>query len=311
MSTEECSGKTCPISLELIPKKFKYEDSQQHYNVRQLAQMVLTNRQSGRQSRIPHTRRLLSLQEQTTILKRAGRKNIPIRSRIPSQERTLNLWEAIDFGNEDTVRYILDYHEGMVQHHPVQEVPVLHYAAGTGNYRMVYFLIEGDFRDGLIEVNERHETSDASYTPLEYTLDNANSSPRYTRVVKILLEMGANVNTHKPFTLKTPLMMAGENVDIVKLLLQYGANVNARDSLGRTALMVYASNSRLPGAKKKAIMKLLIEHGADVRLRSKEGRKTARDYTNLRDIQKMLDAADPRCTRGGLLQRGCNWVRRR
>ena len=73
---------------------------------------------------------------------------------------------------------------------------------------------------------------------------------RYTRIVKLLLEMGAGVNI-KNFDGDTPLHIAARHeMDyIVKLLLHYNADIHLRNNRNETAMNATKSNS-YPHVKK-------------------------------------------------------------
>src|SRR6266404_3585794 len=88
-----------------------------------------------------------------------------------------------------------------------------------------------------------------------------------TRIVKILLDQGANPNVTDIHDHRTPLHWAGLNFDVesIKALLGRGANINASDDYGQTALMQAASTTD------RETVKFLIEHGADVNSESKNG----------------------------------------
>ena len=74
----------------------------------------------------------------------------------------------------------------------------------------------------------------------------------HTKIVKLLLEKGADVNAKM-----TALMLAAANghTEIIKLLLEKGADVNAKNKYGSTALMFAAANGRTE------IVQILLEKG--------------------------------------------------
>jgi serine/threonine-protein phosphatase 6 regulatory ankyrin repeat subunit A/serine/threonine-protein phosphatase 6 regulatory ankyrin repeat subunit B len=84
------------------------------------------------------------------------------------------------------------------------------------------------------------------------------SSNGETEAVKVLLELGANVNTPDPSDQKSAVHMATRNdhVDIVQLLIQHGANIEHRNIWGSTPLLVAAKNSSLKS------MTMLLKAGA-------------------------------------------------
>lgn len=105
---------------------------------------------------------------------------------------------------------------------------------------------------------------DVADEPLLWTAaENGN-----TRVVKILLQHGANPNVashHNPHS--TPLHAAVMNFDVesIKALLDCGANINAADDYGNTPFLtaVVTTDSET--------VKLLIDRGADAHRQAKDG----------------------------------------
>ncbi len=116
-------------------------------------------------------------------------------------------------------------------------------------------------------------------TPLEDAITMGR-----TKVVQLLVNSGANLETRRAFNGTTPLYHAVSTArpEIVKILLAKGAKVNvARPSSGRTPLM----ESLGEGSNKLEIFKLLLKKGADVKAKDKKGR-TALDIANI-----LLDGA--------------------
>jgi ankyrin repeat protein len=92
------------------------------------------------------------------------------------------------------------------------------------------------------------------------------------KLVKLLLNYGADVNYVSPYTGITPLFLASdEDTDnaagIIQLLLDYGADINWSDKSSKeTALIVATKYGLLP------IVKVLLKNGADVNHQDKDGR---------------------------------------
>jgi ankyrin repeat protein len=106
-------------------------------------------------------------------------------------------------------------------------------------------------------------------TPLMSALSRGN-----TRVVKMLLEAGADANKTAPYYRgKTPLMFAlrNGNPESVEALLKYGADVNTIGPKGMTPLM-YAARSGAP-----VKVNLALEAGANPKYKDKTG-NTALNY---------------------------------
>ena len=102
-------------------------------------------------------------------------------------------------------------------------------------------------------------------------LINAADDGCYSRIVKVLLEFGADVNykTEEGITALGRASVSGDSKS-VRLLLEHGADVNVRDNEGWTPLMI-ASN-----LGNKEVVKVLLEAGADVNIKNNEN-KTACD----------------------------------
>lgn len=85
--------------------------------------------------------------------------------------------------------------------------------------------------------------------------------------VTLMLSLGADIEKSTQAN-GTPLMAAagGADVRMIKLLLEKGANVNAADSEGYTALACAVSRRASPEA-----VQLLLSSGADINARNKRG----------------------------------------
>jgi ankyrin repeat protein len=131
-------------------------------------------------------------------------------------------------------------------------------AAGNGMYTCASLLLEHG-----ADVNA--DDQEIEGTPLMIAVFREDA-----RMVALLVNKGANVNTR---TLgETALMVAAinEKSEIVPFLLAHGAQVNARaDEDGRTALMTAAEG-------RTNTVKLLLANGADVNARDNEGNTALR-----------------------------------
>ncbi|KAH0562061.1 hypothetical protein GP486_003233 [Trichoglossum hirsutum] len=99
------------------------------------------------------------------------------------------------------------------------------------------------------------------YTALHWTAMNGNEA-----VLKLLLEQGANADA-KGENGETALHCAikSEREALVKLLLEKGADVWAKDKIGRTALHWAAGHGN------KLVVKLLLEKGAKAEMKNNKG----------------------------------------
>lgn len=88
-----------------------------------------------------------------------------------------------------------------------------------------------------------------------------------SKIVKILLKSGVDINVKEDFYGNTALIKAIDNGDkkIVKLLLESGADVNIKNNCKQDALF------RASVGGKASIVKLLLKNGADVNIRNIEG----------------------------------------
>jgi ankyrin repeat protein len=104
---------------------------------------------------------------------------------------------------------------------------------------------------------------DFSRSPLLFALEYTKSA----KMVKFILELGADVNKTSGSESKAPLHAAG-SVELVKIILKHGANVDTVDRFGRSALqrlLDYSSNSYFE------MIKVLIKYKAEVNNRDMVG----------------------------------------
>jgi hemoglobin len=126
---------------------------------------------------------------------------------------------------------------------------LLHYASGAGCFEVTALLLRlgtnPDVRDN------------GGHTPL-YRVANECASEAGPRIVRALVQAGADVNACGGVTRATPLHMAARrgHVDIARALLDCGASIEARDSKGATPLQ------RAINCRKDAVAQLLRERGA-------------------------------------------------
>jgi ankyrin repeat protein len=122
-------------------------------------------------------------------------------------------------------------------------------------------------RNGITEtIVERRVGLSAEHWPLSMAMIKAAlwGEPR---VVKLLLEKGADVDSREPLLRATALILASlaGYTAIARVLLDHGADVEARDKDGRTALWEASF------AGHAAMVKVLLESGAKVNVRDKYG----------------------------------------
>jgi ankyrin repeat protein len=101
------------------------------------------------------------------------------------------------------------------------------------------------------------------------------ASRKYPRVVKLLLEYGADTNL-SDWQGNTPLLVAAQKgeLEIARLLLEHGADVNAKNKNEWAAVPDWRGITPLLFAAKRGeleIARLLLDHGADVNARNDNG----------------------------------------
>jgi ankyrin repeat protein len=111
------------------------------------------------------------------------------------------------------------------------------------------------------------------------------ATERHTALVKLLCELGANVNQKDSEMELSPLMRsayAGDK-ETLEILLGRGAQIDDVNARGETALMIAAQQDHA------TVVKLLLEAGANPGLTDKYG-KSAVDLAKARGASEALDA---------------------
>jgi hypothetical protein len=136
---------------------------------------------------------------------------------------------------------------------------LLHEAAAAGSLTAVELLLslgaDPDARDG------------GGHTPL-YSVGNECAVEGAERVVRALVQGGADINAHHGVKQCTALHMAARrgNVEVARALLDCGADIEARDRLGETPLR------RSVNCDKVGVATLLVARGADIHSQGSKGR---------------------------------------
>ncbi|XP_066163734.1 uncharacterized protein [Oryza sativa Japonica Group] len=164
---------------------------------------------------------------------------------------------AINCGNEDMVRYLLD-HGADTEKINNDGLTALHFAAGEGKCKIVEILLsKGAYidslttggtalhcaayngRDAVVKILLDHhadhkKVSWGAYTPLFVAVESGS-----LKCLKLLIEAGADV---KGIGKEIPLITAASKglTDIIKCLLEAGADPNVRDCLGHMPIEVAA-----------------------------------------------------------------------
>jgi len=110
-------------------------------------------------------------------------------------------------------------------------VQPLHFAACLGNDSSIHFLQDNDLVDNI------DVAAEINMTALHFAAYNTNN---HGSTVKLLLELGANIEATEARYQRTPLMCAARcgNDGALKVLLERGCDTSAVDSQGFTAHMV-------------------------------------------------------------------------
>lgn len=124
------------------------------------------------------------------------------------------------------------------------------------------------------------------YDPLICYLHNKNPNPD---IVKALINAGADIHFKSQADMEMPLYTAiqqKQSTRILKILLDAGANANSLCHHGgiKYSLLMLATRQRLPLDS----IKLLLESGADVSFIAEDGKK-AHDLTNDQRLLKLFD----------------------
>ena len=159
-------------------------------------------------------------------------------------------------GRLDTIKYLLT--DGKCRKAFLNDNSVI-VAAYNGFPEVVKYLIE---QGKDIDAEQDYHDGDG---PTEgFTALRAAAQENQVETVKMLCEMGANVNVQGD---DTPLYSAaaGGHFEVVKILIDYGADVNNDQSVGGTALHVACHNSHVD------VVQFLLLHGANPTLLDYEG----------------------------------------
>ena len=118
----------------------------------------------------------------------------------------------------------------------------------------------------------------------EFTIKHKGLAPYFMKIVKYLVDNGAQINTNEEVGMKiSPLHLAAQNPENITLeplqyLIEKNADINATDVMGNTALFYAFGNGNT-----KAV-ELLIKAGADTNIRNIDG---ARYNEVIGEIQSM------------------------
>ncbi len=223
------------------------------------------------------------------------------------------LYPVIENGNERLLELLIEYGVDLKWYKKDKLAPFA-YACRCGNAAMIKMFVDAGYNLDCKEANDICQelaARDRFYT-LKYLLKHGLNihipvcedrtglhwavQEGYMRIVKLLVENGADVNVFDghdtPLRLAcadgkyemekyllenhalvdlpvddTPLIIAscGGYIEIVKLLLEYGAEINRKNKDGRSALFFAKAHG------KTEVVQFLIENGSDTELVDKFG----------------------------------------
>ena len=98
-----------------------------------------------------------------------------------------------------------------------------------------------------------------------YAIDNCQNN--YFKTITLLINNGADINSHNSELLETPLhklcARLKPHIDVITMILKKGANVNAINISGKTPIFYCSFNYSVD------LLNLLVEYGADINVKDK------------------------------------------
>jgi ankyrin repeat protein len=98
-----------------------------------------------------------------------------------------------------------------------------------------------------------------------YAIDNCQNN--YFKTIELLINNGANINSHHSKLLETPLhklcARIKPHIDVITMILEKGAEVNAINISGKTPVFYCSFNYSVE------LLNLLIKYGADITIKDK------------------------------------------
>lgn len=179
-------------------------------------------------------------------------------------------------GRLDTIKYLLTNDICRKEFEKDNSVIV---AAYNGFPEVVKYLIE---QGKDIDADQDYHDGDG---PIEgFTALRAAAQENQVETVKLLCEMGANVNVQGD---DTPLYIAAAegHLEVVKVLIDYGADINYRTRNGNTPLLIACDWERYEVAK------YLLEKEADPTVINKDGKnclQAARHSGGNKKLEKLI-----------------------
>ncbi|WP_291633478.1 ankyrin repeat domain-containing protein [Clostridium sp.] len=153
----------------------------------------------------------------------------------------------------------------------------------SGEPNSIYRSIEeGNIDETKNYLNEPKD-SNSDFTVesiLHYAINN--SEKNYFKIIELLIDNGADINSHHSKFLETPLhklcARITPKIDVITMILKKGAEVNALNILGKTPVFYCSFNYSVE------LLNLLVNYGADIHIKDKyENTLLHDDYINCYD----------------------------
>lgn len=213
-------------------------------------------------------------------------KSKAIQSTINAQKL---LFEGCQEVNYDTVLRALDNNANPNQYNDIGKLPIVVVCGKESvNENDIYRIVELLISRGA-DVNKTSRYNNTGNTVL-----HVSASYNYTKVVKLLLEKGANKEVRESSMGDTPLIRASRfpgNSEVIQLLIQSGADINARQQGGRLTSPVGSNLSPYhPGDNLTALHCAILEGIIDnIKVLLHFGAKKDLTTSNNKSVYNLLD----------------------
>ncbi|KAI0040261.1 ankyrin [Auriscalpium vulgare] len=189
--------------------------------------------------------------------------------------------------------------DGVSSHPEVAGITALHVAATRRNgWSLIPLKLILDHG------SDAHAKDNEGRTALHH-VERDHDAEIMEKAVPILMRWGADVNA-RDHNGSTPLLAAcslvtpglGARLDAVRVLLEHGASGSVVDGAGKTALYIFAEDSRRWGSENmydwwrvlEKLLQMLLAHGADPHIIDSSGRRAA-DYAQFAELYLFLQGA--------------------
>ncbi|MBU3160698.1 ankyrin repeat domain-containing protein [Clostridium frigoris] len=134
--------------------------------------------------------------------------------------------------------------------------------------KSVYRFIDEGNIDGISDYLSKAKNLNSDFkikNLLYYAIDNCQNN--YFETIKLIINNGADINSHNSELLETPLhklcARMKPHIDVITMILKKGAKVNAINVSGKTPIFNCSFNYSVE------LLNLLVEYGADINTRDK------------------------------------------